>query len=90
MLHYLTTDIGSMISYTRLRPSTALNMGIAGGLAWHLTYNRMFIGMPDITGPAGLDVTEESWYIALGETSIGIFSPDLFARSFLCLSFTQI
>ena len=60
MLHYLTTDIGSMISYTRLRPSTALNMGIAGGLAWHLTYNRMFIGMPDITGPAGLDVTEES------------------------------
>ena len=48
MLNYLTTDIGSMINFTRLRPSSALNNGRIGGLAWHITYHRLFIGMDNL------------------------------------------
>ena len=48
MLNYLTTDIGSMINFTRLRPSTSLSDGRLGGLAWHVTYNRHFLGMDNL------------------------------------------
>ena len=37
-----------MINFTRLRPSTSLSDGRLGGLAWHVTYNRHFLGMDNL------------------------------------------
>ena len=42
MLEYLTTDLGSLISYAGVYPSNVLGGGTLSGLSWHITNNRLF------------------------------------------------
>lgn len=48
MLRYLTLDVCSIANFVAIRPSTYKMAGTKGGLAWSLTYNRLFVGVKEI------------------------------------------
>ncbi len=48
MLRYLTFDVCSLASFVSIRPSTHKLAGVRGGLAWSMTYNRLFVGINEV------------------------------------------